>query len=60
MVFVNTSPHVGRVKLLKCLNDIKEMESDCEEIYSNVLLYRFTKRLAELEHLPLTDWAACV
>ena len=60
VVFVNTSPHVGRVKLLKCLNDIKEMESDCEEIYSNVLLYRFTKRLAELEHLPLTDWAACV
>ena len=60
MVFVNTSPHTGRVKLLKCLNDIKEMESDCEEIYSNVLLYRYTKRFAELEHLTLTDWAAWV
>ena len=28
LVFINTSPPQDRVKLLKCLNDIKEMEDN--------------------------------
>ena len=50
VVSVNTSPPEDRVKLLKCLNDIKEMEDDCEEIYPCGLLDRYTKRPAKLEH----------
>ena len=37
LVFVNTSPPEDRVKLLKCLNDIKDMEDDCEEVYASGL-----------------------
>ena len=58
VVFVNTSPPEDRVKLLKCFNDIKEMEDDSEEIYASGLLDRYTKRPAKLEHLTLADWAA--
>ena len=58
MVLVNTSPPEDRVKLLKCLNDIKEMEDDREEIYASGLLDRYTKRPAKLKHLTLADWAA--
>ena len=50
VVFVSTSPPDDRVKLLKCLNDIKEMEDDCEEIYASGLLDRYTKRPAKLGH----------
>ena len=58
VVFVNTSPPEDRVKLLKCFNDIKEMEDDSDEIYASGLLARYTKRPAKLEHLTLADWAA--
>ena len=34
VVFVNTSPPEDGVKLLKCLNNIKEMEDGCEGIYT--------------------------
>ena len=50
VVFVNASPPEGRVKLLKCLNDIKEMKEDCEEIYASGLLDRYTKRPAKVKH----------
>ena len=58
IVFVNTSPPEDRVKLLKCFNDIKEMEDDSDDIYASGLLDRYTKRPAKLEHLTLADWAA--
>ena len=58
VVFVNTSPSEDRVKLLKCLNDIKEMEDDSDEIYASGILDRYTKRPTKLEHLTLADWAA--
>ena len=48
MVFVSTSPPEDTVKLLKCFNDIKEMEDDCEGIYASGLLDRYTKRPAKL------------
>ena len=47
---MNASPPEGRVKLLKCLNDIKEMKEDCEEIYASGLLDRYTKRPAKVKH----------
>ena len=50
VVFVNTTPPEDRVKLLKCLNDIKEMKEDCEEIYAGGLLDTYTKRPAKLKH----------
>ena len=55
LVFINTSPPEDRVKLLKCLNDIKEMENDCEKIYASGLLDKYTKHPAKLEHLTLAD-----
>ena len=36
LVFVDTLPPENKVQLLKCLNDIKEMEDDCEEIYGRI------------------------
>jgi hypothetical protein len=38
IIFINTSPPEERVELLKPLNDIKEMDDDCEEIYTSGLL----------------------
>ena len=58
IVFINTSPPEERVELLKPLNDIKEMDDDCEDIYTNGLLKRYSKRPARLEYLTLADWAA--
>ena len=55
LVFVDTLPPENKVQLLKCLNDIKEMEDDCEEIYGSGLLDKYTKHLAKLEHLKLAD-----
>ena len=58
IIFINTSPPEERVKLLKPVDDIKEMDDDCEEIYTSGLLKRYCKRPAKLEHLTLADWAA--
>lgn len=57
-VFINTAPPNERVQLLKPINDIKEIENDCEDIYTTALLQRHAKRTASLEHLTLADWAA--
>ena len=38
IIFINTSPPEERVELLKPLNDIKEMDDDCQEIYTSGLL----------------------
>ena len=58
IVFINTSPLEERVELLKPLNDIKEMDDDCEEIYTSGLLKRYTKRPVKLEDVTLADWVA--
>lgn len=43
------------MELLKPFDDIKEMDDDCEEIYSIQVV---CKRSAKLGHLTLADWAA--
>lgn len=58
MIFINTAPPNERVKLLKPINDILEMEDDCEEVYTGGLLQRYAKHPFTLEHLKLADWAA--
>ena len=58
IVFINTLPLEERVELLKPLNEIKEMDDDCEEIYTSGLLKRYTKRPVKLEDVTLADWVA--
>ena len=58
VVFINTAPPNERVQLLKPMNDIKEMENDCEDIYTTGLLQRYVKRTSSLEHLTLANWTA--
>ena len=58
VIFINTAPPNERVQLLKPINDILEMEDDCEEVYTGGLLQRYAKRPFTLEHLTLADWAA--
>ena len=58
VMFINTSPPEDRVELLKLLNDIKDMEDDCEEIYTGGLLKRYSKRPIKFEHVTLAHWAA--
>ena len=43
IIFINTSPPDERVELLKPIDDIKNMEDDCEEIYTTGLLKRYCK-----------------
>ena len=58
IVFINTSLPEERVELLKPLGDIKEMDDDCEDIYTSGVLKRYSKGTAKVEHLTLTDWDA--
>ena len=58
VIIINTSPPEDRVPLLKPLNDIREMDDDCEEIYTSGLVKRYSKRPASLEQVTLADWAA--
>ena len=39
VIFLNTNPPEDRVQLLKPINDIKDMDDDCEEIYTSGLLF---------------------
>ena len=48
VVFINTAPPNERVQLLKQLNEMKEMEDDCEEVYTTGLLQRYVKRPSAL------------
>ena len=34
------------------------MEDDCEDIYTNGLIKRYTMRTSSLENVTLADWAA--
>lgn len=58
VVFINTSTPSERINVLKPLSDIKEMDDDCEDIYTGNLIKRYTKRPVSLQHLTLADWAA--
>ena len=58
VIFINTSLPEERVELLKPLDDIKDMEDDCEDIYTNGLIKRYTMRPSSLENITLADWAA--
>ena len=58
VILINTSPPEERVELLKPLDDIKDMEDDCEDIYTNGLIKRYTMRTSSLENITLADWAA--
>ena len=58
IIFINASPPGERVELLKPMNDIKDMDDDCEENYTSGLIKRYCKRPAKLENLTLADWAA--
>ena len=58
IIFINTSPPDERVELLKPIDDIENMDDDCEEIYTSGLLKRYCKRPQKLENLTLADWAA--
>ncbi len=58
VVFINTPPPNERVQLLKPVNDIKEMEDDCEDVYTTGLLQRYAKCPFCLEHLTLANWDA--
>lgn len=53
IVFINTSPPDERVELLKPMNEIEDMDDECEEIYTSGLLKRYCKRPAKLENLTL-------
>ena len=55
VIFINTSPPEERVELLKPLDDIKDMEDDCEDIYTNGLIKRYTMRTSSLENVTLAD-----
>ena len=58
VVFINTSPPEDRVRLLKPLQEIDDMEDNSDEVYASGLIKRYTKRPAKLENLSLADWAA--
>ena len=44
VIFINTSTPEDRVRLLKPISDINDMEDDSEEIYATSLLKRYCKR----------------
>ena len=58
VIFVNTSPPGDRVELLKPMNEIQEMEDECDEIHSGGILKRYAERPASLQNATLADWAA--
>lgn len=58
IIFINTSPPDERVELLKPMDDIKDLDDDCEEIHTSGLIKRYCRHPAKLEHLTTADWAA--
>ena len=51
MIFINTSPPVERVELLKPLSEIENMEDDSEEIQSGELLKRYVERPESMQNV---------
>ena len=58
VIFVNTAPPEDRVKLLKAMTEIEEMDDDSEDVHCTGLLNRYTQRPTALENVSLADWAA--
>ena len=58
VIFINTSPPVERVELLKPLSKIENMEDGSEEIQSGELLKRYVERLECMQNVTLAHWAA--
>ena len=58
VVFINTSAPEDRVKPLKSLQEIKDMEDDSDEVYASGLIKLYTKRPEKRDNLSLADWAS--
>ena len=58
VIFVNTAPPEDRVKLLKPMTEIEEMDDDSEDVHCTGLLNRYIQRPTALENVSLADWAA--
>ena len=60
VIFVNTAPpeDTCRIKLLKPMTEIEEMDDDSEDVHCTGLLNRYIRRPAVLENVSLADWAA--
>ena len=58
VIFINTAPPEDRVKLLKPMTEIEEMDDDSEDVHCTGLLNRYTQRPTALENVSLADWAA--
>ena len=58
VIFVNTAPPEDRVKLLKPMTEIEEMDDDSEDVHCTGLLNRYIQRPTALENVSLADWAS--
>ena len=58
VVFINTDSPYERVRLLKSIDHIQQLEDDSEDIESGGLIKRYTHRPPYLENVTLADWAA--
>ena len=57
VIFVNTAPPEDRVKLLKPMTELEEMDDDSEDVHCTGLLNRYIPRPTTLENVSLADWA---
>lgn len=48
IIFINTSPPGERVELSKPMNDIKDMDDGCEEIYTSGLIKRYCQASSKI------------
>ena len=55
--FINTDLPDERVRLLKSIDHIQQLEDDSEETESGGLIKRYTCRPSYLENVSLADWA---
>ena len=58
VVFINTQVPDERVRLLKSMDYIQQLEDDSEDIESGGVIKRYTKRPAYLEDISLADRVA--
>jgi hypothetical protein len=56
--FINTSPPEDRVRLLKPMNVIQQLEDDDEDVITSNMITRYAGRPKALEDVCLADWAA--
>ena len=59
VIFVNTAPPEDRVKLLRPMTEIEEMDDDSEDVHCTGLLNRYIQRPTTLQNVSISaDWAA--